>query len=833
MERERRRGRRASAAPAASPAETSSAVQNEPAQYGGQLNTATVVGQGKTTPDLTSKAVVQNDNSSAIKIKHTYPKYIPRDIEDEEESQFGGQLNTAQVVAPKVSRPSLIGKAVVQNDSDTGIRIRPRVTSTYGGQLDTAMVTADRYEQAQDGGTLNTAVVEAKGKNRRIPRGRAMTGMTEEDPIRRQIRKRRENMPKYGGELDTAIVMADAPAQDGGQLNTAEVVGKRKDAPDLRGRAVVQNDESSPIKIKHTYPKYNPADYEDEEEESVEGGELKTAVAEAPGKKTANLTGRAEVQNDTSSAIKIKHTYPKYNSKDYEDEEEEGSVDGGELPVANVVADRKRKRQEAREARREKRKGGAEEVAEQEPEAKDGGTLKTATVEAPGKSRAPLTTKAEILNDDSSAIRIKHTYPKYNPTETEEEDNEESATTEQTTTQTDQTTTEQTEGEEQINETIPQVTKEAEGRALPELKTNAQILNDDSSGIRIKYPERKPDTSDNEEEETEEEEKEEEVKTEEEEKEEEKTEVDKLGDVVKNLEKEIAKNKEDDEVANRRGRNMRLIAGISDGLTALANLVGTSKGATHTQFTGALGHLTERLDALRKERAAELKDKRDRLDRLSKEEREMRLAYAREAESKRRWDEEMAFKKQQEDTDNEQWDKNFAFQEQKEKTENEHWDKEFAFNREKWDKDFGLREKQVTAEIDLANKKYEEAKRHNKATEAAAWSNYALNLKRFEEEKKNNAYSIEVGKERIFIPKYGMNTGNIDPLFNSLPEEYKKLAQGARKEHVDPITREITYGEPLAPTLEAKLGAIATYAQKDPKIAEALKAMANKKNVFD
>lgn len=91
-----------------------------------------------------------------------------------------------------------------------------------------------------------------------------------------------------------------------------------------------------------------------------------------------------------------------------------------------------------------------------------------------------------------------------------------------------------------------------------------------------------------------------------------------LGDYIKDFEDRRTSLKEQDEVAKRRSSSMKMIAGISDGLSALANLVGVAgvngKHASNQQLAGASAPLAQRLEAARLERKTDIKDISDRLD---------------------------------------------------------------------------------------------------------------------------------------------------------------------------------------------------------------------------
>ena len=296
-----------------------------------------------------------------------------------------------------------------------------------------------------------------------------------------------------------------------------------------------------------------------------------------------------------------------------------------------------------------------------------------------------------------------------------------------------------------------------------------------------------------------------------------------LDDMIKELEEERKRAKEEDQVAARRSRNMQLVSGISDALSALANLIGVSKGASHIELQGTTGPLAERFDALRKERKADIRDINNRLEQKLKERMEMQREFARDAESKRRWEAEFGFKKNQTETQNNQWQQTFDANQEERKQKADQWQKEYE-----------LRSSQIQTENELAEKRYEEAVRSNKANEANAYRNYSLALKKFQEEQKENEYSLSVDNETFKVSKYDLTNGTVDPLFNSLPDEFKALAKGDDSQKIDPLTGEVTYSKTSAPTLEAKLGAVTTYIQQNPDdenaqaLANSLRKMAGK-----
>lgn len=93
-------------------------------------------------------------------------------------------------------------------------------------------------------------------------------------------------------------------------------------------------------------------------------------------------------------------------------------------------------------------------------------------------------------------------------------------------------------------------------------------------------------------------------------------------------ERQEAKNKlkEQDETAQRQASNLKMIAGLSDGLASLANLIGVGQGGTNIQMTSALTPLEQKMEAARLERKADIKSIDDRLDQYKNQMLQMQLA---------------------------------------------------------------------------------------------------------------------------------------------------------------------------------------------------------------
>ena len=89
---------------------------------------------------------------------------------------------------------------------------------------------------------------------------------------------------------------------------------------------------------------------------------------------------------------------------------------------------------------------------------------------------------------------------------------------------------------------------------------------------------------------------------------------------IKDLEGRRANALAQDETAQRRGRSMKMIAGISDSLASLANLIGVGKyGSSHITTGNALTPLEQKLEAARLERKADIKSIDDRLEQYRKQ----------------------------------------------------------------------------------------------------------------------------------------------------------------------------------------------------------------------
>ena len=104
------------------------------------------------------------------------------------------------------------------------------------------------------------------------------------------------------------------------------------------------------------------------------------------------------------------------------------------------------------------------------------------------------------------------------------------------------------------------------------------------------------------------------------------TQLQSLGANISELEEARKKAQAGDETAQRRARSMQMVAGISDGLASLANLIGVGQGGSNIDLgTGALTPLQQRAEAARLERKADIKTIDDRLEQYRRQFDQMRM----------------------------------------------------------------------------------------------------------------------------------------------------------------------------------------------------------------
>ena len=115
--------------------------------------------------------------------------------------------------------------------------------------------------------------------------------------------------------------------------------------------------------------------------------------------------------------------------------------------------------------------------------------------------------------------------------------------------------------------------------------------------------------------------------------------------LIKGWEGKRANAVQQDEVAQRKSRNMQMIAGLSDGLASLANLIGVADRGTNIDMgTGALTPLQQKMEAARLERKADIKSIDDRLEQYRQQLLNMQLAKGSAVASQKATEAERAYK---------------------------------------------------------------------------------------------------------------------------------------------------------------------------------------------
>lgn len=277
--------------------------------------------------------------------------------------------------------------------------------------------------------------------------------------------------------------------------------------------------------------------------------------------------------------------------------------------------------------------------------------------------------------------------------------------------------------------------------------------------------------------------------------------LEELGKNVGSLVEQGQKAREDDEVIQRRERNMQMISGISDGLASLANLIGVGGyGASNIDLSGAMvnSKLQERFELARKERKADIKDIDDRLEQKRRELLEMQqrfgLAKAEqlqkektEAEAARRFNEEMNFKKD------------------RAKVSDSQWQQTFDANKENAAADRDLRKTQITNDYNWR------VRQLNQAAEQAGL--------------KGSFPVLIAENEMLDIPKNKINQETIGRIFDQLPKEFKDLAKG-KPVYTYEYGEKVATGQYEQPSLEQKLAAIGAASRTDKTIQDELRKLA-------
>lgn len=179
--------------------------------------------------------------------------------------------------------------------------------------------------------------------------------------------------------------------------------------------------------------------------------------------------------------------------------------------------------------------------------------------------------------------------------------------------------------------------------------------------------------------------------------------ISQLGLTIKDLEGRKAQAQQQDEVAQRRSRNMQMIAGISDGLASLANLIGVGQGGTNINMgTGALTPLQQRVEAARLERKADIKDIDERLEQYQRQLDQMKMQKGVAISQQRDKDKAFAFEQARHAEDMLMKRAALAYQKERDKVEDAYKDKNLSetIRHNKANED--LSQKEIDARKDIA-----------------------------------------------------------------------------------------------------------------------------------
>lgn len=270
-----------------------------------------------------------------------------------------------------------------------------------------------------------------------------------------------------------------------------------------------------------------------------------------------------------------------------------------------------------------------------------------------------------------------------------------------------------------------------------------------------------------------------------------------VGQIISDVEGQIATAKQKDETARRRENAFRYISGLGDTLSGVANLIGTAHGAANQKQTYNSNAVVQKAEQARKARKIEIDDLSKRLDELTARQKDLKAAGSlAEVQLKAKQDRE-TYKLQAEQR----------------------------------------------AKADEA-KRYADAQAHTAMREARAdWAadrafnaqqenlqkTYNMQYAKFKDEQQKNkdakTFPFSVGNgEFVEIPKDRINETSVRPIFEALPDEFKKLAKGKAVTTYDEFGNRQT--EYATPTIEEKIAAISVAAQSDPAILSEVKKLA-------
>ena len=257
-----------------------------------------------------------------------------------------------------------------------------------------------------------------------------------------------------------------------------------------------------------------------------------------------------------------------------------------------------------------------------------------------------------------------------------------------------------------------------------------------------------------------------------------------------------AEAKEKDETARRRENAFRYISGLGDTLSSVANLVGTAHGAANQNQTYNSHAVVQKAEQARKARKLEMDALNKRLEEMQARQRELQASgNLEEAKLKVNQAKEMAALESNQRKAAEEAKRYADTQSYRAMRDaRADWDADRRFNaqQEQWEK------------------------------------NYNMQYAKFKEEQKGKNYNFTFSDGSIDVPKEKLNEGNVEMIFQMLPEELRKNVKGkATTEYVtDEFGNQVRQTGYEAPSLAQKLAAIGAYAESDQNIKNEIRNLA-------
>lgn len=266
----------------------------------------------------------------------------------------------------------------------------------------------------------------------------------------------------------------------------------------------------------------------------------------------------------------------------------------------------------------------------------------------------------------------------------------------------------------------------------------------------------------------------------------------------------------EEEIAKEKKKQKReaIFAAIGDGVSALANLYFTTKGAndSYDPKTSMSAKMKERWDKLNKEREDGNKEYMSGYlramqadDEAARDNRNWRHSLEREGVEDKRFEDNIAHRDKREGVEDKRYDDNIIHRDARESVEDKHWDRQFK-----------------------------ESARQFNVTSSQNAQRIAMEGKRLAHELKSGngvSFALGAGKGTITVPNNALNGANISYVFNKLPTNIRATVQG--EAIYDSKKRKIVgYKQP---TTDAMLIAIGANIEAAPDAQAALNEIAGKK----